>query len=123
MRNRSTQRALGSMLLVFESVIVFFATLTAFGLDVADARIVWAIGLTLSLLMILTPGLLGKPGGYIFGSILQILMLASGFWVWGMFFIGAIFAGMWIWAMVAGFTIDRARKNYLDNQEATEEEK
>lgn len=123
MRNRSTQRALGSMLLVFESVVVFFATLAAFGLDVADARLVWAVGLTISLLMILTPAWLGKPGGYIFGSILQVFMLASGFWIWGMFFIGAIFAGMWIWAMIAGFTIDRARKNYLDNQEATEEEK
>ena len=121
MRNRSTQRALGSMLLVFESVVVFFATLAAFGLEVAQAELVWAIGLTVSLLMILTPAWLGKPGGYIFGSLLQVAMLASGFWIWGMFFVGAIFAGMWIWAMIAGFTIDRARKNYFDSLDAEEE--
>jgi hypothetical protein len=49
--------------------------------------------------------------------LLQILIVASGFWVWGMFIIGAILMGMWIWAMIAGGTIDRARANYLKLKE------
>ena len=55
MRNKSTQRTLGSMLMAFESFVVFFATLVAFGLKVADGPTVWAIGLALSFLLIMTP--------------------------------------------------------------------
>jgi hypothetical protein len=43
--------------------------------------------------------------------LIQIAVLASGFWLWGMFVIGSIVAGMWIWALVAGGTIDKARAN------------
>jgi hypothetical protein len=71
----------------------------------------------MSILLIVTPAILGKPGGYAFGWLLQILIVASGFWVWGMFIIGAILMGMWIWAMIAGGTIDKARANYLKLKE------
>ena len=48
--------------------MVFFATLTAFGLKASDVspnlprvEIIWAIGLGVALLCILTPALLSKP--------------------------------------------------------------
>lgn len=113
----SSRRALGAIVLSFQSIVVFFATLAAFGLQVAPPEWVWGIGISVSIAMILTPAILGKPGGYAFGWFLQALLLVSGFWLWGMFLIGSILVGMWIWAMIAGGTIDKARANYLKIKE------
>ena len=115
-RNISTQRALSGMLLTFESFVVFFATLVAFGLKVADARWVWGVGLTLTVLVIMTPAVLGKKPGYIWGWVLQGLVLLTGIWVPWMWFLGAVFICLWAWAMIAGTTIDKARKAYLAQQ-------
>jgi len=111
MSNRSVRRTLGSMVLAFESFVVFFGTLVAFGLKVADGPTVWAVGLTFSAVLILTPGYLGKPGSYWFGWALQILLLVVSFLVPWMLLISIIFVGFWGWAMIAGYTIDLAKKN------------
>lgn len=119
-RNKSTKRALGSILMAFESLVVFFATLVAFGTKVLgptsnDAATVWAVGLTLSVLFIVTPAILGKPGSYAFGWVLQVAVVFIGVWVPLMFVVGGIFVCLWIWAMVAGGTIDKARAAYERN--------
>lgn len=114
---KSSKRALAAIVLGFESIVVFFATLAAFGLQVAPTQWVWGIGVTMSVLLIATPAILGKPGGYAFGWVLQAAILVSGFWLWGMFLIGSILVGMWIWALIAGGTIDKARANYLKLKE------
>jgi hypothetical protein len=119
-RTKSTQRALSSILMAFESLVVFFATLVAFGTKVLgpssqDAATVWAVGLTLSVLFILTPAILGKPGSYAFGWVLQIAVVFIGVWVPLMYVVGGIFLCLWIWAMVAGSTIDKARAAYERN--------
>ncbi len=128
MRNKSTQRTLGSMLMAFESFVVFFATLVAFGLKVADGPTVWTIGLALSFLLIMTPAILGKKFSYAWGWFLQIVVVALGIWVPLMYVIGGIFVCLWAWAMIAGGTIDKARAA-LDrqaeeqaNQQAAKEE-
>ena len=110
MSKRSVQRSLGSMVLAFESFIVFFGTLVAFGLKVADAATVWTFGLIFSTVLILTPGFLGRKYSYIFGSVLQILLLAVSVFVPWMLLISIIFVGFWCWAMIAGATIDLANK-------------
>lgn len=109
MRNKSTQRTLGSMLMAFESFVVFFATLVAFGLKVADGPTVWGVGLALSFLFIMTPAILGKKFSYAWGWFLQIVVVALGIWVPLMYVIGGIFVCLWAWAMIAGGTIDKAR--------------
>ena len=119
-RNKSTKRALSSILMAFESLVVFFATLVAFGTKVLgptsdDAAKVWAVGLTLSVLFILTPAILGKPGSYAFGWVLQVAVVFIGVWVPLMYVVGGIFLCLWIWAMVAGGTIDKARAAYERN--------
>ena len=81
MRNKSTKRILGSMLLAFESFVVFFEMLVAFGLKVADGPTVWAIGLSLSFLLILTPAILGKKFSYAWGWFLQLVVVSLGIWV------------------------------------------
>ncbi|CAB4573111.1 unannotated protein [freshwater metagenome] len=119
MKNKSTKRLLASIVLSFQSIVIFFATLTAFGLKMADQastlppiELIWGIGLSLALLAIITPALLRKPVGYWIGWIIQAALLVSGFWLWGMFVIGSILVGLWIWGLVAGATIDKARENY-----------
>jgi len=116
MKTRSTKRTLGSMFLAFEAIIIFFGTLVAFGLKFADAGTVWGVGLTLSLVCIALPAILGKPGGYVTGWILQFALLVVSIWSAtvnpvGAFyiFLAIILVSMWIWAMIAGSTVDAAR--------------
>ncbi|MEO0027457.1 MAG: hypothetical protein RL716_788 [Actinomycetota bacterium] len=126
MRKKSTQRTLGSMLLAFESFVVFFATLVAFGLKVADGPVVWAIGLSLAFILIATPAILGRKFSYVFGWFLQLVVVALGIWVPLMYVVGAIFVCLWAWAMIAGSTIDKARavfeKNLAAGQTLEEEQ-
>lgn len=129
-RQKSTQRALASMLFAFEAFVVFFGLLGTFMLEGFDGPTVWAIGLTLSFLMIVTPAILGKPGSYIWGWLLQLAVLTLSIVVAvinptvGAIYIivAVIFIGLWIWAMVAGAGIDAARKVYLETQALLEEE-
>ena len=121
-RPKSTQRALSSIVLAFESFVVFFATLAAFGLEVAPAEQVWSIGLGLAFACILAPAVLRGPIGYGFGWLLQLAILSTGFWLWGMWLIGVIFLGLWIWAQVIGSTLDRARRNLMMQREAAASE-
>jgi hypothetical protein len=106
--------------MVFESVVVFFATLVGFGLQVhPDPAVIWGVGVGLSVVLMLFPAVLGKPGTYAIGWVLQIIVVLLGIWVPLMYLLGTIFLGMWGWAMIAGATIDRARaaKAKLDSQD------
>lgn len=112
-RERSTKRALASMLMAFESFVVFFATLVGFGLKVAGpdgALGVWVVGGGLAAVLILTPAILSKPFGYWFASLVQLAVLLTGIWVPLMWLVGAIFICLWAWALIAGSTIDAARR-------------
>ena len=116
LKNRSTKRTLGSMVLAFQSFVVFFGTLVAFGLKIGDAPTVWAIGLSLAVVSIVLPGILGRPGGYTIAWILEFTLLALSICIAtlnaaGIFYIvlSIIFLSMWIWGMLAGSTIDAAR--------------
>lgn len=117
MASKSLQRALGAIVLGFESFVVFFATLVSFGLKVADGPLVWGVGLALAILMIITPAVLGRPGGYWFGSALQVIVLFISILVilvnvagYVFLVLSLIFIGLWIWAMLAGSTVDAAKR-------------
>lgn len=117
MASKSLQRALGAIVLAFESFIVFFGTLVSFGLKIAAPEIVWAVGLTLAIVMIMTPAVLGRKGGYLFGSALQAVVLFISIWTifvdpagYVFLIIAIIFIGLWAWAMIAGSTIDAAKR-------------
>jgi Protein of unknown function (DUF4233) len=117
MASKSLQRALGAIVLAFESFIVFFGTLVSFGLKVASPGLVWAIGLSLAIVMIITPAILGRRGGYVFGSALQVIVLFLSIWTifkdpagYVFLIIAIIFIGLWTWAMIAGSTIDAAKR-------------
>ena len=110
MRNRTTKATLGSLVMVFQSVVVFFATLVGFGLQVyPDPAVIWGVGLGLSVILMIFPAVLGKPGTYKLGWLLQVIVIALGIWVPLMYVLGVVFLGMWAWGMIAGGTIDKAR--------------
>lgn len=115
-RTVSTQRTLASMLLAFESFVIFFATLVAFGLRVANVSAIWAVGLSLAILMIVSPAFLRTKNSYYWGWFLQLATLLTGIWVPLMWVVGGIFVCLWAWAMISGSTIDKARINYLRMQ-------
>ena len=101
-------------------MVVFFATLVGFGLQVyPDPAVIWGVGLGLSVFLMIFPAVLGKPGAYLVGWILQLVVISLGVWVPLMYVLGVVFLGMWAWGMIAGGTIDKARaaKKKLDSAE------
>ena len=133
MKTKSLQRSLGSMTLAFQSFIIFFGMLAAFGLKVTDDATVWITGLTLSILAIALPGVLGKKGSYVFGWGFQFFILALSIftilfhWLGYIFLVfSMIFIGLWAWAMIAGSTVDAANRvlqNQTNDQNGIEENK
>lgn len=122
MRNRTTKAQLGSLVFVFESVVVFFATLVAFGLKVyPDPAAIWLVGLTIAFTLMILPAVLGRKGTYLIGWLMQLVVLSLGFWVPLMFLLGVIFLGMWTWGMIAGATIDKAKSALQKQREAESE--
>ena len=70
------------------------------------------VGGGLSVLLILLSGFVSRPGGYVAGSVVQVLVLAVGFLVPMMFVVGGIFVVLWVVALRLGGRIDRERAEY-----------
>lgn len=120
-RARSARQTLGSIVLAFETIVVFLAALVIWGLAPTENSswglppwVALASGGLLIIALIVTIGLLRFPWGFALGWVLQALIIASGFFNPAMFFIGAIFGGMWWYGMHAGARIDRARTATAD---------
>ncbi|WP_410538549.1 DUF4233 domain-containing protein [Streptomyces sp. KL2] len=102
-------RTLCASTLIGEFLVIGFASLVATRLGGLPAGTVWAVGGTAMVLCLLLCGMLGRPGGLQLGWALQIGLIASGFAVPAMFFLGAVFAGLW-WASIHfGRVIDEAK--------------
>jgi uncharacterized protein DUF4233 len=89
--------------LVFEGLVIFFATLVAKDLSDVDSTTVWWVGGTAALVCVLLAGLLRRPWGLAVGSAFQVLLIAAGVVVPTMFFLGAVFAAIWF----LGIYLDR----------------
>jgi hypothetical protein len=111
-RKRPAKPQFTQTILVLEAVLVFFATLVAYGLKLAPSASIWLVGGGLSLVLILLSGYVSRPGGYVAGSLAQVLVLAGGIWVPTMFVIGGIFVILWWVALRLGGRIDRERAEY-----------
>lgn len=106
---RDPKRAMAATVLVFEAVIVFFASLVA--KDLSDLTTLQAVGggAALAVVLVLTSGVLGRPGGYWVGSLLQVVVVATGVFLPVMLGVGLLFTGLWVAAVVIGTRIDRER--------------
>jgi hypothetical protein len=92
-------RTLCASTLIGEFFVIGFAGLVAMRTSDLAAGTVWGVCGTAMVLCVLLCGLLGRPGGVQFGWVLQAALVAGGFVVPVMFFLGVCFAALW-WASV-----------------------
>ncbi|MFJ8081129.1 DUF4233 domain-containing protein [Streptomyces sp. NPDC096205] len=105
-------RTLCSSTLIGEFFVIGFAGLVAMKDDSLSMGTVWTVSGIAMLLCLLLCGLVTRPGGITLGWALQLGLIASGFVVPIMFFLGAMFAALW-WASVHfGRKIDEAKARF-----------
>jgi len=108
-RVRSATESLLSIVLGLEAALMFFATVTAFGLKVVPATMAFGGGAVLFVLFILAAWLVRYSAGVWFGWLLQVALIATGAVMVLMYFIGAGFTALWVYCFVTGRRLD-ARK-------------
>ncbi len=106
---RSTRKALASIVLGFELIIVVLIGLTIFGLGITDPRwlgLVIGGGLALLCIVSLATIRFGEVGIWL-GWVTHVLMLATAFILPAALFVGGIFTALWVYCIVRGGKIDR----------------
>ncbi|MEX3507935.1 hypothetical protein CKW39_11290 [Kocuria sp. WRN011] len=124
---RSIKAMFAVSVLSIEAFIVFFATLAVFGILARDWGTTqqWLLvggGVLLTLVFLLACGMVRRPGGYVLGWVLQLVLIATGFLLPAMFVIGALCALAWWYAVAKGTTIDRENRERDRLQEQWEAE-
>ncbi len=102
-------RTLAATVLIFEALVVLFAALVAKDLSGLSTGQALGGGGVLALLLVLTTGLLRSRVGYVVGSVLQFVLVATALVVPTMLVVGVVFAGLWVAALVVGRRIAQAR--------------
>ncbi len=108
-RVRSTTETLLSIVLGLEAMLMFFVTLTAYGLNAVPAVTAFVGGGILIVVLVLAAGLLRYSWGVWLGWVLQGVLVATGILLPVMFFIAAGFVAIWVYCFVKGRQIDRHR--------------
>jgi len=99
---------LTSAVLAFEALVVFFAGLVAKDLStLPTATALWGAA-ALGLACLLTAGFTDRAAGRAVGWVLQAALIAVGFWVPAMFFVGTVFLLLWITALRVGARVGAA---------------
>jgi len=123
---RTLTQKLGSVVLGFESVVVFLAGLTVYGLKALPAPIPpwWGIvgGSVVAIVMIALAGAIARPGAIAVGWVLQVLVLAAAFLVPAIALVALIFGGMWAYATIVGARVDRRTPTVTSTEPHTESE-
>jgi hypothetical protein len=100
-------RGIAAAVLVFESLVVFFATLVAKDLSDVSSSTVWWVGGAIALAGVLLAGLLRYRWAFVAASALQLVVISTGFVVPTMFFLGLVFGGLWFLALYLGRRVER----------------
>jgi hypothetical protein len=103
-------KVLGASVLIAESMTLGFAILIAMK-DQSAAAIIY--GCVVSFLLFVAAGLLRFPGGFVFGSLLQVAMIAFGFVEPSFFIIGVVLIALWVAAIIVGRKGEAARAALL----------
>jgi hypothetical protein len=115
---RSVTRSLATILLAFETIVVFLGAVVTLGLvsvanepgSISPLAVIIG-GVLLCLAMVALIALLRFRWSYPLGWVLQAVIVATGFITPAMFFVGALFAAMWTYCMITGSRIDRTNLN------------
>lgn len=105
---------LARSVLVMEIFIMGFALLLAKDLPDSEGLI---FGGVIATLTFLAAGMLKRKVGWVLGWLVQGLMIAYGFVVFAMFFLGALFAGLWAAAIIIGRKGEAARAAFSEGRE------
>ena len=116
-RKRPALPQLASSVLMLEAFLVLFATLVAYGLAAASStalstRAVWLLGGALRVVLGVLSRTVTRRGGYVAGSVAQVLVLAVGVVVPVVVVVGGVFVIMWVVALRLGGRIDRERAEW-----------
>ncbi len=109
-----------AMTLALESLVVFFATLVASRLSSLETTVVWVGGLGLALVCLLAAAVARRPRGLVAGSVVQGLVVGTGFLVPAMFALGLVFVALWVWLLLVGRRIDRDRAAWESSPDAAD---
>lgn len=113
-RQRSATDSLLSIVLVLESLLMFFLALLVFALDVLGPVPAFVGGGALFLLFVITSRLVRFRVGLGLGFALQLTLIATGVFVPAMYVIGLGFVGLWIYCLITGQRLDRRNGRRLD---------
>lgn len=121
-RSEPLAARLGSVVLIFESVVVFLGGLCVYGLAGTPSGVPawWAIvgGVLLALLMILASGVTRFRWGIIVGWVLQVVVLACAFFNLAFIAVALVFGGMWVYAMTTAARLTRQRPDATASTES-----
>lgn len=109
-----TQRALASITLGFELIVVVLIGLAIFGLGLLEPRELglWIAG-GLALACVLALGLMrvGNLGIWM-GWVVHVLMLATALILPASLVVSVLFSALWVYCMIKGAQIDRQRREH-----------
>ena len=122
MRGGSVRQSLCSIVLGFESIVMFFAALVIFGLKALPPAIALGGGAVLCLALIGTAALLRHRWAYAVGWVLQAVIVAACFFAPALSVVAAIFIALWVYCLVKGASIDRDNALRAAEARAAEEQ-
>lgn len=108
-RVRSTTESLLSIVLVLEAVLLFFVTLTVYGLKALPPVPAFVGGGALIVALVFAGRLLRHSWGIWIGWALQAVLVATGLILTPMYFVALAFVAIWVYCFVRGRQIDRQR--------------
>ncbi|MFF4268835.1 DUF4233 domain-containing protein [Streptomyces sp. NPDC001536] len=112
-------RTLCSSTLIGEFFIIGFAALVAMKDEDLSTSAVWTVSGIAMFLCLALCGVITRPGGIALGWVLQIALIASGFVVPTMFFLGVVFAALWWTSVHYGRKVDEAKARFAAQADST----
>ena len=106
-RRRTATESLLSIVLIMDAVLLFFVTLTAFGLKVVDPVTAFVGGGIFIVVLALASRVQRFAWGVWLGWVLQAAILALGFLLPIMFLVGAGFVALWVYCFIRARELDR----------------
>jgi uncharacterized membrane-anchored protein len=106
-KKRTASESLLSIVLLLEAIVVFFITLTTYGLRILPAGVTFGGGAALFVLLLLVGRVVKTRAGVNAGWVLQVVLVVLGVLIPVMYFVGAIFLALWIYCFVNGRKLDR----------------
>lgn len=118
-RRRSATESLLAIALGLEAVLIFFVTMTAFGLKVLPPVAAFTGGAVLIIVLALTARFVRYGWGVWVGWVLQAVLIGLGILLPMMYFIGAGFAAIWVFCFVKGRQLDAANRDNSPGAESS----